>query len=298
MSPAFMPISPASPPVETEETSVSNVSSPVLQAALKAGIIMSGSNNITPEEPDTMTGEKPPVTKATLAAGLVTGSLPNITMEQQNLTGEKPPVTQATLAAGTMTASPPSPPSGAHNMTGAKPPVTQASVAAGLSTGLAIALPQPVHKAINRSQPSSADLPLIKAHKLSQPHQGEEPMDTCIPGMISEQINNRANSPTKDSSDAASDNEDDDESDISTYGNIDPPKLQPVPIIANEHKEDNDIILVKPGIQVCTFEYSIRPPIGVYYRVNRHHHMVKVSIEPGVIYQTDSACNLYRLGIS
>ena len=92
---------------------------------------------------------------------------------------------------------------------------------------------------------------------------------------------------------------DDDESDTSAHCNIIPPSLQPIPntISPNNFKEDNDIKLLKPGIQVCAFEYNILPPIGVYYRVNNNHRLVKVIIEPGIIYQADNECNLYRVGL-
>ena len=91
----------------------------------------------------------------------------------------------------------------------------------------------------------------------------------------------------------------DDESDTSVHCNIIPPRLQPIPntIRPENCKQDNLIKLLKPGIQVCAFEYNILPPIGVYYRVNKNHHLVKVVIEPGIIYQADNECNLYKVGL-
>jgi hypothetical protein len=91
----------------------------------------------------------------------------------------------------------------------------------------------------------------------------------------------------------------DDDSDSSVLCNIIPPRLQPRlnTISPMNCEEDNVIKILKPGIQVCAFEYNILPPVGIYYRVNKNHHLMKVVIEPGIFYQADDECNLYKVGL-
>jgi hypothetical protein len=106
---------------------------------------------------------------------------------------------------------------------------------------------------------------------------------------------------SQDNMDINSDTESDSSSDDASYtnSNIIPQRHLPTIIIKDPKDEngDNIIKLIKPGIQVCAFEYNIRPPVGIYYRVNKDHNMVKVEIEAGLMYQADHACTLYKVGL-
>ena len=115
------------------------------------------------------------------------------------------------------------------------------------------------------------------------------------------EINPGVNTNPQENMDNNSDTDTDSESDDASFtnSNIIPQRHLPTANITDpkDQNGDNVIKLIKPGIQVCAFEYNIRPPVGIYYRVNKNHNMVKVEIEAGQMYQADHACTLYKVGL-
>jgi hypothetical protein len=286
----------------------------VTQASLAAGPTCGPHN----------TSEPVSVTQAPLAAGLTSGpqiaALP-VSVTQAPLAAgltsgphnaDSPvSVTQAPLAAG-LTSGPqdgnssvcvPQAPLAASLIPGSSY-VTQASLAAGLTKG-------PSHigssvaaldETLNTSKPISSGIAIGMVQSSSAAPNEDNNNNNYKPSSAAphkDNNNNKIPQPSIGDKEVENDVYSDDDSDTSVLCNIIPPTLQPRPntISPMNCDKDNVINILKPGIQVCAFEYNILPPVGIYYRVNKNHHLVKVVIEPGVIYQADDECNLYKLGL-
>jgi hypothetical protein len=244
----------------------------VTQAPLAAGLTPGSSLNVT---------------QATLAAGLTLGSSLNVTQATlaAGLTPGSPlNVTQANLAAGLTPGSPLN--------------VSQAPLAAGLTPDSYMAI---ADETLNASKSITRGIVTDKVQPSSAEPNKDNNNNNKPSSAAPHKDNNNTMIPQSSIEDEEVENDQisDDESDTSVYCNIIPPRLQPVPNIISPMncEEDNVIQILKPGIQVCAFEYNILPPVGIYYRVNKNHHLVKVVIEPGIIYQADDECNLYKVGL-